>query len=706
MANSRANDVQSHRHLAREPQPRRTSTNVASPRVFEDLNPHNEGASCRSSQSSRSDRDLVMLSEEPRYEPNSASRKRRANDEVEAGVASRRDSNGASSERRNSSDSSCTRQATIALPSNPHPVRTRHRSCSRSPDPFAQARAPRSAFTSEPLRHQPSSDDIPSQSKRARTSTSTLESLAATATTILSSKSSSPRSSSASTPPTTASATVDDIFGLPSYAQSAEHKATLEACRHLREEQQIEIDRRRIASGRPTQPRPGSISAALGKLKAENRASSPASRVEREDHGLAQRRGRRPPPVSTSSFDFSTQPAVAVASARPHEDTTHAAQTSLPGVLVRNASTREPEQPETSPSFTDIEPSRRQSFSTNHLSYPSAREQSRMPQSARTSEADMFFAKRRSQERVPSHPASDRQHRRTSDRQQPHSPGHSYRSNERLATAGTRLPPLSLIHLGSGGGPSPPWTSAPHLPSASSIHPNAMVSQAQSRENPSSHRPNASVSTRHDSSSQSHHHSNLIRMPPPSPAHPAPAQSPDSHSSSKHAFLSLFSTFFDSLQDSKVLTTTLEHQIARSSSLLSTLQQSEQVFEALVNKRMVEAERSWRKDVESSTTALERRLMVKLERLEQLVHVRLSEPTLSNQHHHRPASDSVVGLGLVKQPHTIDQRIEKLERILMLNSEKSSVVSTASFRDGSVGTDSLPTPDEDRLEGARVQSVE
>ncbi|BGP43653.1 hypothetical protein JCM10449v2_007698 [Rhodotorula kratochvilovae] len=82
-------------------------------------------------------------------------------------------------------------------------------------------------------------------------------------------------------------------------------------------------------------------------------------------------------------------------------------------------------------------------------------------------------------------------------------------------------------------------------------------------------------------------HSAGLAAPPSSSAHPT-------HSASKQAFLALFSTFYDSLSDSRVLTASLDVQLARAAQLLATLQQAEASFDAAVGAVRAEGERRWR----------------------------------------------------------------------------------------------------------------
>ncbi|GAA5908945.1 hypothetical protein JCM8208_007125 [Rhodotorula glutinis] len=86
---------------------------------------------------------------------------------------------------------------------------------------------------------------------------------------------------------------------------------------------------------------------------------------------------------------------------------------------------------------------------------------------------------------------------------------------------------------------------------------------------------------------------------PPPPLHP-PTSSHGQHGhpsapspSTKQAFLSLFSNFYDSLSDSRVLTASLDQQLVRAGQLLTTLQQAEQALDAAVLDVRREGERRW-----------------------------------------------------------------------------------------------------------------
>lgn len=93
-------------------------------------------------------------------------------------------------------------------------------------------------------------------------------------------------------------------------------------------------------------------------------------------------------------------------------------------------------------------------------------------------------------------------------------------------------------------------------------------------------------------------------MPLPSPAYAANAPTPFRHAvdsgrpmepvhgpdamhttpPNKGSFLSLFSSFYDSLSDSRALMTTLEHQISASNAIMQTLQRSRQMMEEIAEQ--------------------------------------------------------------------------------------------------------------------------
>lgn len=93
--------------------------------------------------------------------------------------------------------------------------------------------------------------------------------------------------------------------------------------------------------------------------------------------------------------------------------------------------------------------------------------------------------------------------------------------------------------------------------------------------------------------------------PPPPFAGPPVEPDPDAASSrgappppefapgSKQSFLSLFSTFYDSLADSRLLSSTLDGQVQRAGALLQTLQSAESALEYLVDQRIETLRHGW-----------------------------------------------------------------------------------------------------------------
>lgn len=110
---------------------------------------------------------------------------------------------------------------------------------------------------------------------------------------------------------------------------------------------------------------------------------------------------------------------------------------------------------------------------------------------------------------------------------------------------------------------------------------------------------------------------------------PPTARIPDhlrSPPSSKTQFLSLFSNFYDSLSDSRMLKATLEDQVRRSNALLQTLQKSSKVLEATVDRKIREERSVW----ESKVKHLEARI-ARLEGGEPVAQSNSSSPTQSGR---------------------------------------------------------------------------
>lgn len=129
--------------------------------------------------------------------------------------------------------------------------------------------------------------------------------------------------------------------------------------------------------------------------------------------------------------------------------------------------------------------------------------------------------------------------------------------------------------------------------------------------------------------------------------------------SSKTAFLSLFSTFYDSLSDSRILSRTLESQIHKSTALLTTLQDSGRVFEELLEARVGKVAR----DQARETELIERRL----KRLEGRVGGRREEEEESEEERESEGEGEDRGSPVkkVKVPQeSVWERLERLEKLL------------------------------------------
>ena len=152
---------------------------------------------------------------------------------------------------------------------------------------------------------------------------------------------------------------------------------------------------------------------------------------------------------------------------------------------------------------------------------------------------------------------------------------------------------------------------------------------------------------------------------PPHPHHPrAPPPPASPHPSapiadrSKAAFLSLFSDFYDSLSDSRVLTYTLEEQIWQSSTLLHSLQESGKVFEEMLDTRVRGVVEVMSRDLQ----LCENRIV----RLERAVGGRVE----------RPMSETGLGAG----GDGINERLERLERRMEGQEERGRPVSNVRDR--------------------------
>lgn len=397
------------------------------------------------------------------------------------------------------------------------------------------------------------------------------------------------------------------------------------------------------------QPAVGSAQAALDRLRGGVTPRATPSVTPHDDaalkiekvrnEGLAKRRGHRPPAVTTTSFPPSNQ-TLAIGSARSHEEVMRGAPRGMPSVLIgspieatwaaqmaKEATTGLARGEALGGKATNAT-SRRQSMNVSSTGVPShplfpttlPPRGSAHPGHSRSSGSAALSPQPQNsvqQQSTQSHTKQDNQPRdRPKQQQRPiHAPGgnsswrpvpspphshtrshshshsHSYlphanyhssqpllhtHSHERDQANGTRLPPLNLMNLRTGNnvGALSAHVSPPYPPHAQS--------------NPHSYLPSHAG----------------VAQPPPTP-----------QSASKSAFLSLFSTFFDSLQDSKVLTSTLEGQISRAGTLLTTLQQSEQALEHLVDRKLARVLHNW----DERQARVEHEFVSRLERLEQQV---------------------------------------------------------------------------------------
>ena len=379
--------------------------------------------------------------------------------------------------------------------------------------------------------------------------------------------------------------------------------------------------------------------------------------------GLAKRRGHRPPAVSTGSFPPSSSTPLAINSSTrssAYEEAMRSAPPGIPSVLVgspveaswaarvgKEANVGSARTGGGGGTPTNSSNSRRQSTSAMNAAYPSVREPYPNPNPIRTTTRPGHHSHH------PPLPPVSSQSMSTSHSKERHSqpamtlnPPHSA-----PYAASPHSHPLSLHHSSQG-----PGTRLPSL--------NQIVHPPYNPPRPSPPQ-------------QSYHH----------PNHPPPPPSPTPNSASKSAFLSLFSTFFDSLQDSRVLTNTLDQQISRAGTLLQTLQQSETVLEQLVDRKMT-----------GFMLEVERKYEGRLERLENVL-MKKGVPMEER--------DGYVGLGIMDQSSssrtptsssfpsttssTTEERLNKLERLLL---EKEGF----GEREGS-GEKSLPTPHEERENG-------
>lgn len=174
----------------------------------------------------------------------------------------------------------------------------------------------------------------------------------------------------------------------------------------------------------------------------------------------------------------------------------------------------------------------------------------------------------------------------------------------------------------------------------------------------------------------------LSPLPRVTATSPVPPSAPGSASSSKQAFLSLFSTFYDSLSDSRVLSRTLDDQLRRSSALLHTLSDSGKVFEELLETRI----RSVRQEHSREMGRVEARL----DGLEKRLGLGASRPPTGLGIEHGPLPTDTPVVESTDDRADLLERIARLERALELkdgaDDETSSTTTGDDSRRGSGST--------------------
>ncbi|GAA6024839.1 hypothetical protein JCM10207_000632 [Rhodosporidiobolus poonsookiae] len=144
-----------------------------------------------------------------------------------------------------------------------------------------------------------------------------------------------------------------------------------------------------------------------------------------------------------------------------------------------------------------------------------------------------------------------------------------------------------------------------------------------------------------------------------------------SSSSSKQAFLSLFSTFYDSLSDSRILTSSLEGHISRAAQLLNTLQQAEGVLERIADERAAEGERR----VEERMTQWEGRLGRLEERVGRVERLAGAGAGAGEKEAGGAALQARRGSGesaVSSAASAVEERLERIERALASQSQEAA----------------------------------
>lgn len=403
-----------------------------------------------------------------------------------------------------------------------------------------------------------------------------------------------------------------------------------------------EADDRDNKPRRPSAPTQGS--AQSGSSRTEAKASLPgqggfAVVPEAEADGLGRRRGHRPPAVSTGPMQTASVRAPAVTAAT-HGSTTTSTTTT-----------------------TTTEPSHRQSIGT----IPSVLVGGAM-EAEYTAQMVARERERELQRHRPRPSSASANQRRESFSA---GGGQLPPSSSTPAAATLTLPPAPGVPSSSSyyARPNPPFAPMTHQhPRASSFSsvesqgPRGSIAAAMPP-GPPRHLTSASVHRIGAEPGPPSHHiiPPTYSMGPPSSYPPAPLHAGHAESefdagvNSKQAFLAPFSTFYDSLNDSRILANSLDSHIQRASALLHTLSSAEAALEALVDQRVdacraewdsrwrhVEARLRWLEErVSHGRTAVEGGVEDRLGRLEETVARRHSDSDYASNAARRGSGGSV-----------------------------------------------------------------
>ncbi|GAA5985574.1 hypothetical protein JCM10908_007028 [Rhodotorula pacifica] len=499
----------------------------------------------------------------------------------------------------------------------------------------------------------------PHPSKRPRTRLSPLESLASTATNILSSQAHQSVSTAA---PSRSAMSLASLVSQPEASAAPLFDATIadrpasasgrEAQSHRRMGRGSwpgttgeDREKPRRASAAPVQP-----SAQHGSGRTETKGALPGqggfpAAPEAGADGLGRRRGHRPPAVSTSATHASARPFTAAPnpSNAPSEPVHRNSIGTIPSVLVGGAMEaeytaqlarewereRELQQQKSRPSSSGP---RRESV-TSGSQGPAASTSAAPPSQPPIVSSSTYYIR----PNQPFAPASQHYPRASSFS--------AIESQGPRGSIAAALPPGPPRHLTSAHRLS--HESISHGPPGQNVvpppHGHHVLQPSYSMGPPPIHPP-----------------------PPPPGMHVEPDFDPSI--GSKQAFLALFSSFYDSLGDSRVLASTLDSQVQRAGSLLHTLSSAEAALEALVDQRINACRNEWDarwRQVEQRLQWLEERidhgagpheggLEQRLGRLEETVARRSSESDSASNVERRSSGGSISrGTGRPSAPHIL-----------------------------------------------------